>query len=74
MKNILLLSLAVSVGFHLLFSLSAFFGDTLFFSEPKPMPHKPFNFLRVLTFTVFSYVMVFCVFLYNRRMHRVEPL
>ena len=71
MKNILLLSLAVSVGFHLLFSLSVFFGDTLFFSEPKPMPHKPFNFLRVLTFTAFSYVMVFCVFLYNRRMLRI---
>lgn len=68
MRNILLLSLAISVGFHLLFSLSAFFGDTLFFSEPKPMPHKQFNFLRVLTFTACSYVMVFCVFLFNRRM------
>ena len=68
MRNILLLSLAISVGFHLLFSLSAFFGDTLFFSEPKPMPHKHFNFLRVLAFTACSYVMVFCVFLFNRRL------
>lgn len=68
MRNILLLSLAISVGFHLLFSIAAFFGDTLFFSEPKPMPHKQFNFLRVLTFTACSYVMVFCVFLFNRRM------
>jgi sensor histidine kinase YesM len=72
MRNILLLSLAISVGFHLLFSLSAFFGDTLFFSEPKPMPHKQFNFLRVLTFTACSYVMVFCVFLFNRRMLRAN--
>ena len=68
MKNILLLSLAISVGFHLLFSLSAFFGDTLFFSEPKPMPTGKFNFLRVLTFTAYSFFMVFCVFLYNRRL------
>ena len=68
LRNILLLSLGVSVGFHILFSLSAFFGDTLFFSEPKPIPHKQFNFIRVLTFTLFSYVMVFCVFLYNRKM------
>ena len=72
MRNILLLSLAISVGFHLLFSLSAFFGDTLFFSEPKPMPHGKFNFLRVLTFTACSYVMVFCVFLFNRRMLRLS--
>lgn len=68
LKNILLLSLAISVGFHLLFSLSAFFGDTLFFSDPKPMPHTQFNFLRVLMFTACSYIMVFCVFLFNRRM------
>ena len=72
LRNILLLSLVVSVGFHILFSLSAFFGDTLFFSEPKPMPHKQFNFLRVLTFTAFSYVMVFCVFWFNRKMLQVN--
>ena len=72
MKNILLLSLAISVGFHLLFSLSAFFGDTLFFSEPKPMPTGKFNFLRVLTFTAYSFFMVFCVFLYNRRLLQVN--
>ena len=72
MRNILLLSLAISVGFHLLFSLSAFFGDTLFFSEPKPMPHKQFDFLRVLTFTACSYIMVFCVFLFNRRMLQIS--
>lgn len=68
MRSILLLSLAISVGFHLLFTLSALFGDTLFFSEPKPLPPKQFDFLRVITFTICSYVMVFCVFLYNRRM------
>ena len=72
MKNILLLSLAISVGFHLLFSLSAFFGDTLFFSEPKPMPTGKFNFLRVLTFTAYSFFMVFGVFLYNRRLLQVN--
>ncbi|MBR4147004.1 MAG: histidine kinase [Bacteroidales bacterium] len=72
MKNILLLSLAISVGFHLLFSLSAFFGNTLFYSEPKPMPAGKFNFLRVLTFTAYSFFMVFCVFLYNRRLLQVN--
>lgn len=71
MRSMLLLSLAICVGFHLLFSLSAFFGDTLFFSEPKPISHKQFNFFRVIVFTVYSYVMVFCVFLFNRRMLQV---
>ena len=71
-KNILLLSLAVSVGFHLLFSLSAFFGDTLFFSEPKPIPQGKFNFVRVLMFTACSFIMVFFVFLFNKRMLRAQ--
>lgn len=72
MRDIALLSLAIAVGFHLLFSLAAFFGDTLFFSEPKPMPHRHFDVLRVLTFTAWSYVMVFCIFLFNRRMLRAN--
>ena len=72
MRNILLLSLAISVGFHLLFSLSAFFGDTLFYSEPKPLPHRQFNFLRVLVFTAYSFIMVFCIFLFNRKMLQVS--
>lgn len=67
-----MLSLAISVGFHLLFSLSAFFGDTLFYSEPKPLPHRQFNFLRVLVFTAYSFIMVFCIFLFNRKMLQVS--
>lgn len=71
-RDIALLSLAITVGFHLLFSIAAFFGDTLFFTEPKPMPHQHIDVPRVLTFMAWSYIMVFCIFLFNKRMLRAK--
>lgn len=67
-KNILLWSLIISVGVHLIFSLASFFGNTLFFSEPKPVQHGRFDVLRVLMFTTTSFVFLFLIFLYNRKM------
>ena len=67
-KNLVLLALAISVGVHLIFSLASFFGNSLFFSEPKPMPTGRFNFLRVLMFTGASFVFLFLIFLFNRKM------
>ena len=68
MKKIALVALIISVGFHLLMTLSFFFGDTLFSSEIiKAMhPHR-FNILRFLFFTSLSYIMVFLILVYNRR-------
>lgn len=65
-------SLIISVGVHLIFSLASFFGNTLFFSEPKPVPHGHFNFFRVLMFTGASFVLLFLIFLYNRKMIMID--
>ena len=71
-KYILLLSLVISVGVHLVFLLASFFGNTLFFSEPKPVENKGFDILRVLMFTAISSIFLFLVFLFNRKMMLVD--
>ena len=72
MKTILLLSLGISVGFHVIFTISAFFGNTLFFPEVKQDPQRHFNLWRILLFTACNFVLVFLLFLYNRRMYVVD--
>lgn len=72
LKSILLLSLGISVGFHVLFTLSAFFGNTLFFPEVKQDPQRHFHLWRILLFTVCNFVMVFLLFLYNRKMYSID--
>lgn len=72
LKVILLLSLGISVGFHVIFTISAFFGNTLFFPEIKQDPQRHLNFWRILLFTVYNFVLVFLLFLYNRKMYRIE--
>ena len=71
-KVILLLSLGISVGFHVLFTLSAFFGNTLFFPEVKQDPQRHFHIWRILLFTLCNFVMVFLLFLYNRKMYGID--
>lgn len=72
LKAILLLSLGISVGFHVLFTISAFFGNTLFFPEIKQDPQRHFHLWRILLFTACNFVLVFLLFLYNRKMYGVE--
>lgn len=72
LRTILLLSLGISVGFHVIFSISAFFGDTLFFPEVKQNMQRHFNFWRIVQFTAANFILVFVLFLYNRRMYMVE--
>lgn len=72
LKVILLLSLGISVGFHVLFTLSAFFGNTLFFPEVKQDPQRHFHIWRILLFTLCNFVMVFLLFLYNRKMYGID--
>ena len=68
LKKIVLIALIISLGFHLLMTLSFFFGDTLFSNETikATNPHH-FNLLRFLLFTLASYIMVFLILVYNRR-------
>jgi sensor histidine kinase YesM len=72
LKTILLLSLGISVGFHVLFTISAFFGNTLFFPEIKQDPQRHFHIWRILLFTACNFVLVFLLFLYNRRIFSVD--
>lgn len=70
-KTILWLSLAISVGFQLIFNLTMFFGETFFITEVHG-PRHHFNLGRTLMFAALNFVLVFFVFLYNRRIMRVE--
>lgn len=72
LKSILLLSLGISVGFHVIFTISAFFGNTLFFPEIKQDPQRHFHLWRILLFTACNFVLVFLLFLYNRKMYTIE--
>lgn len=72
LRTILLLSLGISVGFHVIFSISAFFGDTLFFPEVKQDMQRHFNFWRIVQFTAANFILVFVLFLYSRRMYTIE--
>ena len=72
LKVILLLSLGISVGFHVLLTISAFFGNTLFFPEIKQDPQRHFHLWRLLLFTACNFVLVFLLFLYNRKMFSIE--
>lgn len=71
LKTILWLSLAISVGFQLIFNLSMFFGETFFVTEAHG-PRHHFDIGRTLMFTALNFVLVFLVFLYNRRIMRIE--
>lgn len=66
-KTIVILSLIISAGFHLLFFLSRSFGDNLFSSEIKQGPRHSIEFERILLFTLFSFILTFLVFLVNRK-------
>ena len=72
LKAILLLSLGISVGFHVLFTISAFFGNTLFFPEIKQDPQRHFHLWRILLFTACNFVLVFLLFLYNRKIFSID--
>ena len=71
LKTILWLSLAISVGFQLIFNLSMFFGETFFASEVHG-PRHHFDIVRTLMFTTLNFILVFLLFLYNRRMMGIE--
>ena len=71
LRTILLLSLGISVGFHVIFTISAFFGDTLFFPEVRQNPQRHFNFWRMLMFTATNFILVFVLFLYSRKMYQI---
>ncbi|MBR3710877.1 MAG: histidine kinase [Bacteroidales bacterium] len=72
LRTILLLSLGISVGFHVIFTISAFFGDTLFFPEVKQNMQRHVHFGRILLFTAMNFILVFVLFLYNRKMFTID--
>ena len=68
LKKIALVALIISLGFHAIMMLSFFFGNTLFSSESvKAMHPEHFHFGRFLFFISVSFIMVFLILLYNRK-------
>ena len=68
LKRIALVALIISLGFHLIMMLSFFFGNSLFSTEASRALHPHhFQLLRFLFFTLTSFIMVFVILLYNRR-------
>ena len=67
LKNIALISLIISIGFHIIMTLSFYFGDTLFSNYEITVMRPHFKIGRLLMFTFASFVMVFLIFVYNRK-------
>ena len=71
LKRIALVALIISLGFHVIMMLSFFFGNTLFSSElVKAMNPQHFHFGRFLFFTLTSFIIVFLILVYNRKILR----
>lgn len=67
-KRIVLLSLIISLGFHLIMFMAIFFGQTQFSAEDtKMMRHHSFNFWWFFYFFSISFIMVFLILIYNRK-------
>ena len=68
LKRIALVALIISLGFHVIMMLSFFFGNTLFSSElVKAMNPQHFHIGRFLFFTTASFIIVFLILVYNRK-------
>ena len=67
LKKIALVALIISLGFHVIMMLSFFFGNTLFSSEIVNLHPHHFNFGRFLFFTSASFIIVFLILIYNRK-------
>ena len=68
LKRIALVALIISLGFHAIMMLSFFFGNTLFSSElVKAMNPQHFHIGRFLFFTTASFIIVFLILVYNRK-------
>ena len=68
LKRIALVALIISLGFHVIMMMSFFFGNTLFSSEVvKAMHPHHFHFGRFLFFTTASFIIVFLILIYNRK-------
>lgn len=67
LKKIALLSLIISLSFHMIMVLAIFFGDTLFFDEKtRDFPHYNFNIWRSLLFTGIHFIMIFIILIYHQ--------
>ena len=68
MKRIALVAIIISLGFHVIMMMSFFFGNSLFSSEiiNAVHPHH-FHIGRFLYFFTTSFIIVFLILLYNRK-------
>ena len=67
LKIIALAALIISLGFHVIMMLSFFFGNTLFSSDIVNLHPHHFHFGRFFFFISTSFIMVFLILVYNRK-------
>ena len=70
LKKISYLSLVISVGFHLLFLVFLFYGRSLFVTTTvveRAQPQPQVLIMRFLVNVIRTYILVFLLFLYDRR-------
>ncbi len=78
LKRIFNLSITICIGFHLIFFVVVFFGKTLLYSSSiqSELPSHHFVFSRFLIFFMVNFVLVFVLFLWNRKimMHKFDKI
>ncbi|MBR6437872.1 MAG: histidine kinase [Bacteroidales bacterium] len=68
LKKIVILSLVISVCFHLIMLLAFFFGDTLLFNERvKLTTTHHFSLWRLLYILTLNFIFIFTIFMFNRK-------
>lgn len=71
-KVMVLMSLAITLFFHLFFMLSFHYSETFFMSADIVENRRPISFSRIVLQSVLSFVLLFLLFLYSRRIMRVR--
>ena len=68
LKKIAILSLVISVCFHLIMLLAFFFGDTLLFNERvKLTTTHHFSLWRLLYILTLNFIFIFTIFIFNKK-------
>ncbi len=68
LKTIIILSLGISLLLHLLFIIAFYFGETVFVPPVKLANRPPLHIGRMILYLSLNFIMVFSLFLYNRKM------
>lgn len=71
LKTMIIISLVISVFFHLFFMLSFHYSEALFMNSDIVVSRKPFSYSRIAMHSLFSFFLLLLLFLYNRKIMRI---